>query len=423
MCYFCIAFAMKQKCKSTKISDKNRRKKMKIWRRFFLACIILILLNLFCKEAGAQPIRTIVIDAGHGGHDPGAVGVSGTHEKDVVLDVALRLGKMIQKNCSDVKVMYTRSTDVFVELYKRAEIANRNKADLFISIHCNSAPSAAACGTETFVMGVDKTNANMAIAQKENSSILKETDHENNYEGFDPYSPESYIIFSLLQNAYLSKSTHFANSVQKSFTRDLHRFDRGVKQAPFLVLWRTTMPSVLIELGFLSNRDEEAYLVSEKGKDEICSSIYKAVAELVKAQGGTAAGMECKAEKPAAETVKAADAGVSGETETARPEQAAEPQAQSQPEKAADVLVYRVQFATTTVKKPLDDYAFRGLPKVQCQPAGKAFVYTAGEEATYEAAQEVLKAVKAKGNSDAFIIALLNGKRIGIEQAKKIEKR
>lgn len=400
--------------------------KMKIWHSFFLIGISLILLNLYCVKVEAEPIRTIVIDAGHGGHDPGAIGASGSHEKDVVLDVALRLGKMIQKNSPDVKVMYTRSTDVFVELYKRAEIANRNKADLFISIHCNSAPSAAACGTETFVMGVDKTNANMAIAQKENSSILKETDHENNYEGFDPYSPESYIIFSLLQNAYLSKSTHFANSVQKSFTRDLHRFDRGVKQAPFLVLWRTTMPSVLIELGFLSNRDEEAYLVSEKGKNEICTSIYKAVAEMVKAQGGSAPDVECKTEKQPEEASQAADAGTGKATEAQQPKQETVPSQTPVPDQAgqpADVLVYKVQFATTTVKKPLDDYAFRGLPKVQCQPAGKAFVYTAGEEATYEAAQEVLKAVKAKGNSDAFIVALLNGKRIGLEQAKKIEKR
>lgn len=405
---------------------------MKIWRRFFLTCISLILLNLFCEKVEADPIKTIVIDAGHGGHDPGAVGATGKHEKDVVLDVALRLGKMIQQNCPDVKVVYTRSTDVFVELYKRAEIANRNKADLFISIHCNSAPNASAYGTETFVMGVDKTNANMAVAQKENSSILKETDHENNYEGFDPYSPESYIIFSLLQNAYLSKSTHFANNVQKSFTHDLHRFDRGVKQAPFLVLWRTTMPSVLIELGFLSNREEEAYLVSDKGKNEICQSIYKAVAEMVKAQGGEAADVTPgKTDKAVAGTERKADSSQVNDAKPAQPQQPAQaaqqpqpkqPAQQPKPEKAADVLVYRVQFATTTVQKPLDDYAFRGLPKVQCTPNGKAFVYTAGEESTYEAVQEVLKTVKAKGYADAYVIALLNGKRIGLDQAKKIEK-
>lgn len=392
---------------------------MKIWRSFFMLFISLIMLCLSSNLLGANPIRTIVIDAGHGGHDPGAIGASGSREKDVVLDVALRLGKMIQKNCPEVKVVYTRSTDVFVELYKRAEIANRNKADLFISIHCNSAANAAAYGTETFVMGVDKTNANMAIAQKENASILKETDHENNYEGFDPYSPESYIIFSLLQNAHLSKSTHFANNVQKSFTQDLHRSDRGVKQAPFLVLWRTTMPSVLIELGFLSNRAEESYLLSENGKNEICSSIYKAIAEMVRAQGGTAADQKSVAENKPAVSEKAKD---STQAEVRKSIPSPQTQPQHPVEKTGNGIVYKVQFATTSVRKPIDDYAFRGLPKVQCQPSGNVFVYTAGEETTYEAAQEVLKMVIAKGNRDAFIIALLDGKRIGVAQAKKMEK-
>ncbi|MBO7465915.1 MAG: N-acetylmuramoyl-L-alanine amidase, partial [Bacteroidales bacterium] len=204
--------------------------------RIFTLMLCLSLLPVFSPGVYAGPIRTIVIDPGHGGNDPGAIGATGSHESEVVLDVALRLGALIRKNHPDVKVIYTRSTDVFIELYRRAEIANKNKADLFISIHCNSAPNATPYGAETFVMGVDKTNANMAVVQKENAAILKETDYQNNYEGFDPYSPESYIIFSLLQNAHLTKSTHFASRVQKYFVNDLHRLDRGVKQAPFLVL-------------------------------------------------------------------------------------------------------------------------------------------------------------------------------------------
>ncbi len=395
----------------------------------------------------AGPIKTIVIDAGHGGHDPGAIGVSKSNEKDVVLDVALRLGKQIQQHYPDVKVVYTRTTDVFVELYKRAEIANRNKADLFISLHCNSSPNASAYGTETFVMGVDKTNANMAIAQKENASILKETDYENNYEGFDPYTPESYIIFSLLQNVYLSQSTHFASMVQKRFKNDLNRMDRGVKQAPFLVLWRTTMPSVLIELGFLSNRTEEAYLLSEKGKNELAQSIRRAVGQLIEEGGGSEALTEKDSENRSGKeaekasekvTEKVSDKPANGTKNTAAPTRkeekpvAAPSGAETAPSAVAsqnaqtaepvEGVVYKVQIATSAQRKPTDDWAFRGLPAVQCQQSGERYVYTAGEERTYAAIQEVLKTVREKGYKDAFVIALYKGGRIGIEQAKKLEK-
>ena len=384
--------------------------------RFFACLLAFFLPSLFLGTALAGPIRTIVIDPGHGGHDPGAVSISGSHESKVVLDVALRLGKLIKQQHPEVKVIYTRSTDVFVELYRRAEIANKNKADLFISIHCNTAANASAHGAETFVMGMDKANANMAVAQKENAAILKETDYENNYEGFDPYSPESYIIFSLLQNAHLTQSTHFASAVQKGFTNDLHRNDRGVKQAPFLVLWRTTMPSVLIELGFLSHKEEEAYLLSEKGKNEMSQSIYKAVDQMIVENGGTSAPVaqkeEAVAEKAPAEKEKVAPE--KGQAPSAPDSAAATP--------AASELVYRVQFAVSSVQKPVDDYAFRGLPDVQCRPSGKVFVYTAGEVTTYEAVEVVLQKVREKGYNDAFVIAFYRGERIRLDQAKKLEK-
>ncbi len=394
--------------------------------RIFTLMLCLSLLQFFSQGVYAGPIRTIVIDPGHGGNDPGAIGATGSHESEVVLDVALRLGALIRKNHPEVKVIYTRSTDVFIELYRRAEIANKNKADLFISIHCNSAPNATAYGAETFVMGVDKTNANMAVAQKENAAILKETDYQNNYEGFDPYSPESYIIFSLLQNAHLTRSTHFASSVQKYFVNDLHRLDRGVKQAPFLVLWRTTMPSVLIELGFLSNREEESYLKSEKGKNEMSQSIYKAVAQSIRENSGAASETVTTT---VTETVSASDGlpakdsvivgkprptyNVDADTVVVQPKS----DAASNPE-----LVYKVQFAASSVQKPADDYAFRGLPKVQCRPSGSVFVYTAGEEPTYEAVLPVLELVRGKGYKDAFVIAFYKGERIRLDQAKKLEK-
>lgn len=360
--------------------------------------IVIVLLFAYPVLVFSAPIKTIVIDAGHGGHDPGAIGVSNSFEKDVVLDVVLRLGKQIETNYPDIKVIYTRKTDVFVELNKRADIANKNHADLFISIHCNSSSSGTACGAETFVMGVDKTNANMALVQKENSVILKEDNYENNYGGFDPYSPESYVIFSLLQNAYLAQSTHFAANIQKSFANDLKRNDRGVKQAPFLVLWKTTMPSVLVELGFLSNKSEEAYLLSEKGKEELSNSIYTAIVKLINEKSNTE--VTVKSEPDTKDTSKTEISNKSDE----------------------QFLCYKVQFATVSKQKDLNDYAFKGLPEVQCHKNGKYFTYTAGMETTLEAAEKVLEIVRNKGYKDAFIIALLNGKRISVDKAKSLNK-
>lgn len=394
------------------------------YRFFILAALLLLMLPYSFPQAVRGPIRTIVIDPGHGGHDPGAISLSGSHESDVVLDVALRLGRQIQKSHPDVKVIYTRSTDVFIELYRRAEIANKNKADLFISIHCNTAANASANGAETFVMGMDKANANMAVAQKENGAILKETNYENNYEGFDPYSPESYIIFSLLQNAHLSQSTHFASAVQKNFTNDLHRNDRGVKQAPFLVLWRTTMPSVLIELGFLSHKEEEAYLLSEKGKNELSGSIFKAVSQMIVESGGAPAVTEketavASEKKPAGEQKRPV---VEQKSDSAVAQKENPVSVKSDSAAAAGGLVYKVQFAASSVQKPADDYAFRGLPKVHCRQSGSVYVYTAGEEPTYDAVLPVLDLVREKGYNDAFVIAFYKGERIRLDQAKKLEK-
>ena len=236
-----------------------------------LLCFIGLMGNSY-----AGSIKTVVIDAGHGGHDPGAIGKSNTCEKDINLKLALKVGKLIEENFKDIKVVYTRDKDVFVELRRRTQIANENHADLFISIHCNSAPNNTSNGTETFVMSTNNTTANLAVAQKENAAILLETNYKDNYEGFDPNSVDAYIIFSLYQNAYLNQSIKFASCVQKHFRENLKLPDRGVKQAGFLVLWRTTMPSVLIEAGFLSNLKEESYLASEIGQNEIAQSIFKA---------------------------------------------------------------------------------------------------------------------------------------------------
>ncbi|WP_157433340.1 N-acetylmuramoyl-L-alanine amidase family protein [Adhaeribacter aquaticus] len=222
-------------------------------------------------------VRTVVIDAGHGGKDIGCRGGS-AHEADVALKVALELGNEIEHNLPDVKVVYTRKTNTFVELIDRAGIANKNGADLFISIHCNSGPSTA-FGTETYTMGLHKTNSNLQVANRENSVILKEDNYQKNYDGFDPRSPQSHILMSLYQSAYMDNSLRFAQKVQHYFKNTLGRNSRGVKQAGFIVLWKSAMPSALIEIGFLTNPAEEKYLNDKSGQSYIATGIYKAFKE------------------------------------------------------------------------------------------------------------------------------------------------
>jgi N-acetylmuramoyl-L-alanine amidase len=220
-------------------------------------------------------VDTIVIDPGHGGKDPGTRGQS-AKEKDVALKIALKLGAYIQKNIPDVKVIYTRKDDRYIPLDERAAIANKNKADLFICIHANAIVNANAYGTETYVMGLHKDDGNMDVAKRENSVITLDENYEERYEGFDPKSPESYILFSLTQSAYKESSLLFAQKIEGQFKSKVGRHSRGVKQAGFWVLWRTAMPSVLIETGFLSNAKEEDYLRSDSGQDLIASGIFRA---------------------------------------------------------------------------------------------------------------------------------------------------
>lgn len=250
-------------------------------RKFVSIFTVIIWILFFQNQLFAQrknQIRKIVIDAGHGGHDSGAKGRNSL-EKEIALAIALKTGRLIQKNCPGVQVIYTRESDVFVELYRRAQIANENKADLFISIHCNANPSPFAYGTETYVMGLHKSEANLEVARNENASILLEDNYSKRYDGFNPNSSEAYIIFSLFQNAYLDKSLDFASRVEANFTANTKLPERGVKQAGFLVLYRTTMPCVLVETGFLSNSHEEAYLISSAGQERLAFSIYRAFDE------------------------------------------------------------------------------------------------------------------------------------------------
>jgi len=253
-------------------------------RAFFTRHLVLLLVCIFAiglyshegygQSSNRTSLTKVVIDAGHGGKDPGAKGKNAL-EKDVTLAVALKLGKLISENHSDVKVVYTRDSDVFIPLDVRSSIANKSNANLFISIHANSNRSTVPYGAETYVMGLHKSADNFDVAATENSAIIMEDNYNSKYEGFNPKSVESYIIFSMMQSKFLDQSLFFAQLVQNQLTNVASRADRGVKQAGFLVLWKTAMPSVLVELGFISNSKDEQYMLTETGQNELAEGIYR----------------------------------------------------------------------------------------------------------------------------------------------------
>jgi len=242
----------------------------------------LLLFNLYnvnlLSQTNSTNIKTIVIDPGHGGKDSGTLGTKRfkIYEKHVALAVSLKLGNYIAEEFPDVKIIYTRDTDVFLELNERTEIANKSNADLFISIHCDGFTNPKPSGASVFVMGMSKLKANMDVAMRENSAIYLEDNYQQKYDGFDPKSAESYIVFSLMQNTYLNQSLQIAEEVENQFSTRANRKSRGVKQAPFYVISRTNMPSILVECGFLTNPKEEEFLHSDLGQDYIASAIFRA---------------------------------------------------------------------------------------------------------------------------------------------------
>lgn len=365
--------------------------------KLFIIVLVLCLTNInkALSQSNKNKKWTVVIDPGHGGKDPGAHSAAGK-EKDVVLAVGLKLGKYITNNMPDVKVIYTRSTDEFIELYRRARIANENHANLFISIHANSNPSPKPLGFETYVMGLHKTKGNLMVAKKENSVILKEDDYQNQYDGFDPNSPEANIIFSLYQNQYLAQSLDFAALVQKQAKEHIKRYDRGVKQAGFLVLWRTTMPSVLIEVGFISNPVEGKYITSEEGQNNIASGIYRAFKEYKQKY-------DVNSDKN--QQIKSDDSKVVNNN------------AQLKKEKIKDVY-FTIQLSTSSTKLDTKPENFKGLKDVYCIQSGKYYKYYSTKTSDYNKIVEVEKLVKDK-YKDAFIIAFENDKKISVKQARK----
>jgi len=386
------------------------------FKRAFLIFILLACgIFLLPSFSAAQKVQRVVIDAGHGGHDPGAVGKI-SKEKDIVLAIALKTGKLINENMKDVEVIYTRKTDVFVELHRRARIANEAKADLFISIHCNANKSTTPYGSETYVMGLHRSDANLAVAQLENASILLEDDYHVQYEGFDPKSPEGFIFFSMLQNAYLDQSLYLASGVQKYFRDVVNFYDRGVKQAGFLVLYKTTMPSVLIEAGFISNANEEKLLASEQGQNNIAKSIYNAVRDY-----------KLSVEKgnksfPLAENILTKDISDYSTASQEQVNQSVENKNTAVAEKSqnASGLVFRVQFMISKTMIATSAKQFKDIPSVNYYLHQGMYKYTAGNESSFDKALKVRAEMVRRGYKDAFVVAFLNGERIDLNKAREM---
>ncbi|MBN2237507.1 MAG: N-acetylmuramoyl-L-alanine amidase [Bacteroidales bacterium] len=361
-----------------------------------LLALVIALLTFVSSDIYSQNlVDRVVIDPGHGGKDPGASGKN-SREKDIVLSVALKAGKLIEQNISDVNVIYTRKTDVFPTLNTRANIANNSKADLFISIHCNSNPSSQPKGSETYVMGMHKSEENLKVAMLENSAILLEDDYKANYEGFDPSSIENHIIFNFFQNSFQAQNLEMANAVQSQFKKNTAVADRGVKEAGFWVLYKTAMPGILIELGFLSNPIDEKYLLSEKGQNQMAEAIYNAFKEY-------------KSKHDALELQKA------GLTEMPRKV------VQKEKEKpTTETVSYRIQFLSLGKEKNLTEKKYQQLPEIKTYNYKGMVRYTSGDTPNYEEAVNLQTQVRKLGFKDAFIIAIYKGERISIAEARKI---
>lgn len=366
-----------------------------------------------CLAATLSKKFVVVIDAGHGGHDPGAVGKI-SKEKNINLSVALQLGKLINEQCSDTRVIYTRNKDVFIPLARRAEIANEAKADLFISIHTNSVGrNKSVQGASTWTLGLAKSDANLEVAKRENSVILYEDDYKTRYAGFNPNSAESYIIFEFMQDKYMSQSVHLASLVQKEFKQTGKRIDRGVHQAGFLVLKASAMPSILVELGFISNPTEERYLNSEIGKIALANSIFQAFLtykeeqkmRLEESKGDTLPEVKLQqstTSKPSSSTTSA----------STTPQKTPVAATSTQTQKATQqVPVFKVQILTSS--KPLSpkDRQFKGLKSIDFYKENGLYKYIYGSSTNYNEILRIKKDI-SKRIKDAFIIAFKNGKKM-----------
>lgn len=376
----------------------------------------------------------VVIDAGHGGHDPGAIGKI-SKEKNINLNVALKVGNLIKRNCDDVKVIYTRSKDVFIPLDRRAEIANNAKADLFISIHTNAlANNRTAKGASTWTLGLAKSDANLEVAKRENSVILYESDYKTRYAGFNPNSAESYIIFEFMQDKYMEQSVHLASLMQKQFRQTCRRADRGVHQAGFLVLKASAMPSILIELGFISTPEEERYLNSEEGAGTMAKGIYRAFLNYKREHELRLTGVS-KTIVPTEQEEDNAPAIAQKDTEsvnTAPQQEKLLAEAKTKPAATAKTapkrpivvesatndseITFKIQILTSSKPLAKNDKRLKGLKEVDYYKEGGIYKYTYGASSDYNKVLRTKRTITAQFK-DAFIIAFRNGEKMNVNEA------
>lgn len=387
--------------------------------RLILILAVVLLPQPVLSEPAAKPF-VVVIDAGHGGHDPGAINKK-IKEKDINLKTALKLGNYIEKNCAGVKVIYTRKTDVFVELHRRAEIANKAKADLFISIHTNAVPKGVVRGAETYTLGMASSKENLDVAKRENEAILLESNYKTTYKGFNPNSAESYIIFEYMQDAHMSQSVNFAKKVQSQFRNNAKRVDKGVKQAGFLVLRETAMPSVLVELGYISTSDEAEFLISDQGSTTMARSIYQAFVSYRNGKSGSGAEIT-PVKEPIPETARvqepATESKESIDSRKPEPEIAQGTTSKPEPKKvqpeasvASDAPVFKIQIATSDMLLKPGNAKFKGLKNVEHYKEGALYKYTYGSSTNYNEIYQKRKEILSKFK-DCFIVAFRNGEKM-----------
>lgn len=374
----------------------------------------------YSQSSQKEGVHTVVIDAGHGGTDPGNLGTRRykTTEKDIALSVSLKVGAYIEENFDDVKVIYTRKTDVLVDLKERAQIANRAKADLFISIHCDAFTKSSVSGSTTLVMGKNHDDDNLRVAIQENSVIYLEENYEEKYEGFDPNNPTSYIAFSVYQGAFMLQSVSFAQKVQDQFRTRVGRKDRGVKQQPLMVTKMAVMPSVLIELGFLTNPTEEDFLNSDKGQSYMASAIYRAFKEYKKEREQFH--LEVAPVTPPVETKTTpipTQSKIGSESKSLEKTPTSKPTAK---QVEAKEVYYCVQLATSGVKKEPVPQNFKGVEGVRFYEDGGLYKYIVGQTTNLKTAEALKMKMKDAGFKDAFVVALADGKRISISEASKL---
>ncbi|MCT4615211.1 MAG: N-acetylmuramoyl-L-alanine amidase [Marinifilaceae bacterium] len=374
--------------------------KQTIW--LIVLFFIFFLNNNVFSQNKAYKLNTVVIDAGHGGKDPGALGKT-VKEKDIALKIALLVGSYIEKNIPDVKVVYTRKKDIFIPLDKRSEIANKVKADLFISIHANANRNYRIKGTETYTLGLHKTKENLELAMKENSVMLYEEDYSTKYQGFDPNAPASYIIFNLMQGVNVDKSILMAQLTENQFAKRVGRQSRGVRQAGFWVLKKVSMPSILVEVGFVSNPTEEKYLRSKKGQVYLASGIYRAFKEY-----------KTSIEKSSLLLSKKTNNNTAQKTNN-----------KTTKKKVAKTnnknIYFYIQVASSIKPLNKNSRVYRKVKNVKQIKMGNRYKYFVGKIYSLKEAKEKQRKIKTV-IPDCFILAYNNGKRISISQASKLIK-